>query len=103
MKNQDPSKERRRKVRRVVIVEIIFMAIGVLCVLLPLEWRLLTLVVLGARSIIIKAYAQLKQPIDRVEYVEYGKEYKKEKRTEKCERRERRKAQNAKKDQGKRG
>ncbi|MGN0824556.1 MAG: hypothetical protein ACI4MB_05770 [Candidatus Coproplasma sp.] len=105
MKNQDPSKARRRKIRRVVIVEIIFMSIGVLCVLLPLEWRLLTLVVLGARGIIVKAYAQLKQPIDNTgEYVGYGKEYKKEKRAEKREVRKRGKAQNAnKKDQCKQG
>ncbi|MGN0813351.1 MAG: hypothetical protein ACI4MQ_07575 [Candidatus Coproplasma sp.] len=104
MKKSDPIKERRRRVRRVVIVEIVFMAIGVLCVLLPLQWRLVTLVVLGARSIIIKAYAQLKQPIDTGEYVGYGKGYNQEKRTEKCKQQERRKAQNAnKKDQCKQG
>lgn len=104
MKNQDPLKSRRRRVRRVVIVEIIFMAIGVLCVLLPLEWRLITLVILGARGIIVKAYAQLKQPINEGEYVGYGKEYKKEKYAEKREWRKRGKAQTAnKKDQCKQG
>ncbi|MGN0807608.1 MAG: hypothetical protein ACI4MN_04075 [Candidatus Coproplasma sp.] len=104
MDNLDPLKERRRRVRRVVIVEIIFMTIGVICVLLPLEWRLITLVILGTRSIIVEAYAQLKQPMNTGEYVGYGKYYKEGKRTEKCEERKRRKAQNAnKKDQGKQG
>lgn len=56
----DPNKARRRKIRRVVIVEILFMAAGVVVVLLPLPWRLAALIVLGARGIIVKARAQVK-------------------------------------------
>lgn len=54
MRNSDPKKARRKKIRRAVIIEIVFMALGVVCCLLPLPWRLGALIVLGAREIILK-------------------------------------------------
>lgn len=54
MKNVDPEKARKRKIRRAVIIEIIFMAAGVLCCMLPLPWRLGALIVIGAREIVLK-------------------------------------------------
>lgn len=57
----DPNAERKRKIRRIAIVEIIFMALGVVAVLLPLPWRLVALIALGARGIIIRARAEAKK------------------------------------------
>lgn len=54
MRNVNPETERKRKIRRAVIVEIIVMSAGVLCCMLPLPWRLGVLIVIGAREIIIK-------------------------------------------------
>lgn len=54
MKNVDPEKARKRKIRRAVIIEIIFMSAGVLCCMLPLPWRLGALIAIGAREIVLK-------------------------------------------------
>lgn len=66
----------RRTIHWLIFLEIVFMAIGVACVMLPLRWRVLTLIVLGAREILIKAHTRLKQS-DKLEgeiKVDYGTE-----------------------------
>lgn len=62
MKNVNPETERKRKIRRAVIVEIIVMSAGVLCCMLPLPWRLGVLIVIGAREIILKGIKAAKEP-----------------------------------------
>lgn len=78
-KVNDPRKARKRKLHWLIFFEIVFMAIGVACVLLPLRWRIVTLIVLGAREILLKAHTRLKQA-DKLEgevRIDYGKEEKK--------------------------
>ncbi len=57
------------------------MALGVLVVLLPLSWRVIALIALGAIRIIINAYAEAKKLPPAVpgggEYVYEGKKVKK--------------------------
>ena len=62
MRKKDAEKARRRKIRRAVIIEIVFMALGVVCCLLPLPWRLGALIVLGAREIVLKGIRAAKEP-----------------------------------------
>ncbi len=56
---------RRRKLRiaRIIITEIIVMALGVICCIMPMPWRLIVPIIIGTRSILIKARARLKEPL----------------------------------------
>lgn len=45
-----------------VTVEIVIMSIEILCCLLPMPWRLVVPIVIGARSIIAKAVRYVKSP-----------------------------------------
>lgn len=45
-----------------VIIEIVIMAIEILCCLLPMPWRLVVPIVIGARAIISKAIRYAKTP-----------------------------------------
>lgn len=58
----DPEKVRKRKILRGVVVEIIVMAVGVLCCTLPLPWRLVVPIIIGARDSILKAWREIKEP-----------------------------------------
>ena len=62
MRNVEHEKARRRKIRRAVIIEIIVMAVGVLCCVLPLPWRLGILIAIGAREIVLKGIRAAKEP-----------------------------------------
>lgn len=53
-------KKRKSKVLRVAIVEFIFMSLGVSAMLLPLTYRVIALIILGARGIIVRAIAEIK-------------------------------------------
>lgn len=59
---RDPERARRNKIRRAVVIEIIIMAIETLCCLLPLPWRFLVPIIIGARTIILKAHDKMKEP-----------------------------------------
>ena len=53
----------RRKLRifRMIATEIIIMSLGVLCCVMPLPWRLVVPIVIGTRSILLRARAKLKE------------------------------------------
>ena len=53
----------RRKLRifRMIATEIIIMSLGVLCCVMPLPWRLVVPIIIGARSILLRARARLKE------------------------------------------
>lgn len=55
-KAKDPFKARKRRIVIGVIIEIIVMSVGVLCCILPLPWRLVVPIIIGAREIILKTY-----------------------------------------------
>lgn len=56
---------RRRKLRiiRIVITEILVMALGVVCCIMPMPWRLVVPILIGTRSILIKAHMRMKEPL----------------------------------------
>lgn len=45
-----------------VTIEIVIMAIEILCCLLPMPWRLVVPIIIGARAIIAKAVRYVKSP-----------------------------------------
>lgn len=55
----------RRKLRivRLILTEIAVMSLGVMCCVMPMPWRLIVPIIIGTRSILIKARLQLKQPL----------------------------------------
>lgn len=60
-KARDPAKARKRKIIIAVIIEIVVMTIEVVCVLLPMPWRLVVPIVIGARAIIMQAVRKSKE------------------------------------------
>lgn len=58
-KSKQPNKA---KIAVAVIIEIVIMAIEILCCLLPMPWRLVVPIVIGARAIIAKAVRYVKSP-----------------------------------------
>ncbi len=55
-------KKRKSRIVRITIVEIIFMSLGVMAILLPLPYRVVALIVIGARGIIVRAIAESRKP-----------------------------------------
>lgn len=53
----------RRKIRiaRIILTEIIVMALGVLCCIMPMPWRLVVPIIIGTRSILLTARKKLKE------------------------------------------
>lgn len=91
---------RRWIIRLMIIIEIIFMAIGVACMLFPPRWQVFTLILLGAREIMFKAHTRMKYA-DKQEsegIIDYGKEKRKDNNREENrgkDKRQRGKARNA--------
>lgn len=57
-----PDRSRNRRIVWSVIIEIIVMSVGVICCILPLPWRLVVPIIIGAREIILKAYRITREP-----------------------------------------
>lgn len=50
-------------VARVVLTEILIMAVGVLCCIMPMPWRIIVPMIIELRSILLKMRARLKEPL----------------------------------------
>ena len=67
-KRKKTAKARKGKIAFAVIIEIAIMAVGVICCILPLPWRLVVPIIIGAREIIIKAIRVTKKPAEPIVY-----------------------------------
>jgi len=50
------------KVIRAVIIETVIMTVEILCCLMPMPWRLIVPIIIGARSIIMQAIRKSREP-----------------------------------------
>lgn len=62
MARKKNNRNNKGKIAVAVIIEIVIMATEILCCLLPMPWRLVVPIVIGARAIISKAIRYVKTP-----------------------------------------
>lgn len=61
-KDKAPEKTKKRRLIRVVIVELIIMVVSVCVSIMPMPYRLIVPIIIGARSILLKAHQSVKTP-----------------------------------------